>query len=84
MKIIKISVSFNQTVQLRQFEPVNFFGAAEAELESNEFNSVSYEILFKMVKEQVMNQIEEVKAGRIKPPVQVGVQDKVQDGDLPF
>lgn len=59
MKITEITYSRGQTLQLRQFEPVNIHFSAKAEVdEDSEGTFAAYEHLKKVVDEQVAIQTE--------------------------
>jgi hypothetical protein len=60
MKIIKVQASFNRTLQVRQYEPVNFFASAEAEITEQEKPEEIIKEIFEMLKVQVNDQIHEV------------------------
>jgi hypothetical protein len=62
MKIIKISASFSQKYQLKQFEPIDIFASAEAEVdESTDDLHAAYQSLYTIVKTQVAIQLEKFK-----------------------
>lgn len=61
MKIIEITASFSQTVQLRQYEPINLYASVKVELDENEDVRGTYAKCFKLVKTEVNERIKLVK-----------------------
>lgn len=73
MKITKITASFSKKYQLRQFEPIEVFAGAEAEISSEEASDSTlldrcYSNLIKLTKYQVELKIEEIKSQGTKVP----------------
>lgn len=72
MKITKITASFSKKYQLRQFEPIEIFASAEAELTSEEAEDTKlldrcYSNLVKLTKTQVENQLQQIVSGVVAP-----------------
>ena len=72
MKVIKISASFSKKYQLRQFEPIEVFAAAEAEITSEEAADTNlldrcYSNLVRLAKTQVETQLEKIVSEGSKP-----------------
>lgn len=65
MKITKISASYSQKKQLRQFEPIEIFAGAEAELTEEQTSSErdeAQDMLFDRVKNAVDRQLKKLLA----------------------
>ncbi|MEK6881971.1 MAG: hypothetical protein AABY22_20300 [Nanoarchaeota archaeon] len=66
MVVKQISVSFNRTIQWRQFEPVNIFAGCEAEVTEKEDLEEAYAGLYNIVKREVTDRIEKILEAKEK------------------
>jgi len=68
MVITKVTASFNQTIQVKQFEPVNIAVSAECELSADDQDKVdeAYNLLLKLCKKHVSRRISKIKALKSK------------------
>lgn len=86
MKVIKISASFSKKYQLRQFEPIEIFAAAEAEVTSEEAADTElldrcYSNLVKLAKTQVETQLDKiVNAGKPTPKPEANIVREPYNG----
>lgn len=57
MKIVEITASLGRTIQIKQFEPLNFHASVKAEVGENEDLDKAFAELKKIVKEQVGEEV---------------------------
>jgi hypothetical protein len=85
MKITEITASLGRTIQIKQFEPLNFHASIKAEVGEGEDLNKAFEEIKKIVKDQVAKEIViwENPQMVLRRMQQAGA-DKYVKEDLPF
>lgn len=76
MKVNKLTISYSNTVQMRQFEPVTIFVSAEVQVNPGDTVERVFQNVKKKLREQVDDEIHKLKVERKESFAEEGGLDK--------